>query len=304
MNATARRPTGRPVSAGRPLSGHPRIAVQPDVSQPALTATTPQRIAHRMRIEIAGGILAFGERMKIDDLATRYGVSHMPIREALRELEAEGLVEISAHRGATVHGVDEAFIDNICDIREALEVMLTERCALRATEATVALLREQVRRHAALAKEGGPDSTEALVAANRAIHQTINAGAGNPQALRLLSNGRVLVEALRISYGFRPGRVRQIVTEHKGLLEAIATKDSRKAGAIAREHCARAREDMLAGFRDTARPTHTAAPRNARKEVGQRYKTDKRSNFPLNRYYRHQNAGIIKGSVFQQGSAP
>ena len=236
----------------RHAAGRVATAAPPGDPQPALTATTPQRIAHRMRIEIAGGQLAFGARMKIDELATRYGVSHMPIREALRELEAEGLVEISAHRGATVRGVDEAFIENICDIREALEVMLTERCALRASEATVALLREQVRRHAAIAKEGGPDSTEALVAANRAIHQTINAGAGNPQALRLLSNGRVLVEALRISYGFRPGRVRQIVAEHKALLEAIAAKDRRKAGAVAREHCAGARADMLAGFRDRA----------------------------------------------------
>jgi DNA-binding GntR family transcriptional regulator len=98
------------------------------------------------------------------------------------------------------------------------------------------------------------DSTDALVAANRAIHQTINAGAGNPQALRLLSNGRALVEALRISYGFRPGRVRQIVAEHKALLEAIAARDATKAGALAREHCAGARADMLAGFRESPRP--------------------------------------------------
>jgi DNA-binding GntR family transcriptional regulator len=228
------------------------VAAAPDDMAPALSATTPQRVAYRMRIDIAAGRFAFGERMKIDALATRYGVSHMPVREALRELEAEGLVEISAHRGATVRGVDEAFIENICDIREALEVMLTERCARRAGDATLALLREQVRRHAALAREE-PQNREALIAANRAIHHTINAGAGNPQALRLLSNGRVLVEALRTSYGFRPGRVRQIVAEHKALVEAIAAKDAKKAGTIARQHCAGARADMLAGFQGTRR---------------------------------------------------
>jgi DNA-binding GntR family transcriptional regulator len=216
---------------------------QPEDTGPALSATTPQRVAHRMRIEI-------------DELATRYGVSHMPIREALRELEAEGLVDISAHRGATIRGVDEAFIQNICDIREALEVILTERSALRASEATVTLLREQVRRHATIAKQAGPDHTEALIAANRAIHLTINSAAGNPQALRLLSNGRVLVEALRASYGFRPARVREIVGEHKALLEAIAAKDAAKAGAIARRHCAGARDDMLAGFRGLAAGKH------------------------------------------------
>ena len=245
--ATAARnpaPTGNPPTRASAASA--------DDAAPALSATTPQRIAHRMRIDIAGGRLAFGERMKIDALATRYGVSHMPVREALRDLEAEGLVEISAHRGATIRGVDEAFVENICDIREALEVMLTERCARRADAATIALLGEQVRRHAAIARED-PRDTEALVAANRAIHQTINAGAGNPQALRLLSNGRVLVEALRISYGFRPGRVRQIVAEHKALLEAIVAKDPKKAGRIARAHCAGARADMLAGFRATRR---------------------------------------------------
>jgi DNA-binding GntR family transcriptional regulator len=249
VNAIARGPAEPPVS---PIAA--------DHGTPALSATTPQRIAHRMRIDIAGRRLAFGERMKIDELATRYGVSHMPIREALRELEAEGLVEISAHRGATVRGVDERFIENICDIREALEVMLTERCARHADADTITILREQVRRHAALANGRGTDNTAELVTANRAIHQTINSAADNPQALRLLSNGRVLVEALRIGYGFRPGRVRQIVAEHKALLEAIAAHDAAGAAAVARSHCAGARADMLAGFREASFQIRGPAP--------------------------------------------
>jgi DNA-binding GntR family transcriptional regulator len=215
-----------------------------------LSATTPRRVADLLRVEISLGRLSPGTRMKIDELATRFGVSHMPIREALRELESEGLVAISAHRGATISGIDETFIQNICDIREAIEVMLAERCARRATQATVARLREQVRIHASIARQGGGDNTEALISANRAIHLTINSAAENPQALRLLANGRALVEALRLSYGFRPARVRQIVTEHQALLEAIAAKDADKASAIARGHCAGARDDMLAGYRE------------------------------------------------------
>jgi DNA-binding GntR family transcriptional regulator len=221
-----------------------------DATDIPLSATTPRRVVDLLRVEISRGRLSPGTRMKIDELATYYGVSHMPIREALRELESEGLVEISAHRGATIRGIDEAFIQNIYDIREAIEVMLAERCAQRATPATVTRLREQVRFYASITRRGGSDNTEALIVANRAIHLTINSAAENPQALRVLTNGRALVEALRMSYGFRPPRMRRIVTEHQALLDAITTRDAVKAGAIARSHCVGARDDMLVGYRE------------------------------------------------------
>ena len=66
-------------------------------------------IQRLLRDDIISGSLPFGSRLRIDELATRYGVSHMPIREALRELHGEGLVVIEPNRGARVRSIDLSF---------------------------------------------------------------------------------------------------------------------------------------------------------------------------------------------------
>ena len=75
--------------------------------------STADNIGQRIREDIVSGVLGFGERITIDALATRYQVSHMPVREALRELQGEGLVVSEPNRGARVRAIDVNFIDNL-----------------------------------------------------------------------------------------------------------------------------------------------------------------------------------------------
>jgi len=208
----------------------------------AIGATTAMRVAADLRRRILAGDLAPGQRLKIDDLASMCEVSHMPVREALRELEGEGVLDVTPHRGAVVRGVDARFVRNFYDLRAAIEGMLTERCAERIDEAGLARLGLEV-----LAFEQAdarlPDT---LVAINRRLHDVINEVADNPEALRMLAQGRVLADALRMRYGYGTGRVETIVAEHRALLRAISRHDVAKAGEVARRHCARARDDLLA----------------------------------------------------------
>lgn len=211
-----------------------------------LSGTTSERVVQRLRDDILDGRFRPGDRIKLADFADLYGLSHMPVREALRRLEAEGLLDIAPHRGATVRAVDEAFLRNIYDIREALEGILAERCAERAGQYALADLDDATDRYAQAAARS--DERELLVQ-NRRFHGIIARASGNEDAVRLLETGRVLVEALRLRQGRGPGRTDVVVAEHRQIRDAIASRNAGQAGALARAHVAGARDDLIERLR-------------------------------------------------------
>ena len=208
----------------------------------AIGATTAMRVATDLRRRILVGELAPGAHLRLDEIAASCAVSHMPVREALHELEAEGVVDVYPHRGAIVRGVDAQFVRNLYDVREAIEGMLTERCAERIDQAGLARLEAAVSAHEVAAKKR---NAQAMVDANRALHDTINDVAANPLAVRMLAQGRLLIEALRLRFGYGKGRVDGVIGEHRALLRAIAKGDAATAGKLARRHCVAARDDLL-----------------------------------------------------------
>src|SRR5262245_26037780 len=102
--------------------------------------TASIEICDRIRDDIVAGALAFGSRLTLEQLATRYATGHMPIREALRQLQGEGLVVQTPNRGARVRAVDVEFVRNIFDLRIAIESMLARRAAERIEPKDVAAL--------------------------------------------------------------------------------------------------------------------------------------------------------------------
>lgn len=209
----------------------------------ALSATIATRVAADLRSRILAGELKPGQRLKLDELAALCEVSHMPVREALRELEGEGVLDVLPHRGATIRGVDERFIRNFYDLRSAIEGLLAGRCAEHIDAAELAALKAAAREVEAA---GRHRDAAAVVAANRRFHDAINVAAQNPEALRTLAQGRVLADALRLRFGYGVGRTEAIAAEHAQLVRAIGKRDAERAAAIARRHCLRARDDLLA----------------------------------------------------------
>jgi DNA-binding GntR family transcriptional regulator len=207
-----------------------------------LSATTASRVAADLRRRILAGELAPGQRLKLDELATLCEVSHMPVREALRELEGEGVLDVAPHRGATIRGVDERFVRNFYDVRGAIEGMLTGRCAERIDAAGLAALGTAARE---VEFASARCDAEEIVVANRRFHDAINAAADNPEALRMLAQGRVLADALRLRFGYGAGRADAIVAEHAQLVRVIGKRDAARAAEIAQRHCLRARDDLL-----------------------------------------------------------
>ncbi|MEP7085289.1 MAG: GntR family transcriptional regulator, partial [Betaproteobacteria bacterium] len=168
-------------------------------------------IHNQLRNDIVSGDLAFGSRLIIEDLATRYGVSHMPIREALRILHGEGLVVIEPNRGARVRPIYRGFIEDIFDVRCAIETMLARRAAARRTDAHLQRLREAAGKLEAMVATGDHDS---VPMANREFHAVINDAAGNPGALPIVDSHWLLLAALLKRYGHGEERFQRVIEEH------------------------------------------------------------------------------------------
>jgi DNA-binding GntR family transcriptional regulator len=209
----------------------------------AIGSTTAIEVAADIRRRILQGEFVPGQRLTINEVATLCKVSHMPVRVALHELESEGVLTLFPHRGAVIRSTDARFVRNLLDLRAAVEIMLTERCAHLIGKAELAELDVLALDFEAAAERG---DTSAMVKANLRLHYAINRVADNPEALQVLNRGQLLIEALRMRYGFGSSRPAQVAAEHRALLRAIARKDAKGAGKVARQHCEGARDDLLA----------------------------------------------------------
>ena len=208
--------------------------------------TSKLDIGLRIRDDIVSGALRFGDRITMDALASRYGVSHMPVREALRELQGEGLVQIEPNRGARVRSIDSGFVENLFEIRTALEVMLVRRAAARCTPSDIAELQaiEDTLEQCIVAGDHA-----LLVAENRRFHQAINRYAANADALPLIDKHWMLLAALWRHYGYGQDRFTGVANDHQNLIQALAAHDQEAAAMIMGAHATKAKLALLARIR-------------------------------------------------------
>jgi len=175
-------------------------------------------------------------------LAARFHLSRTPIREVLRRLEHEHLVELVPRRGAFVRPLDPQEVVEIFQAREAVEPLAARLAAARADPGALARLRRQFE---GLAVVDRPAALAALVAAGRRLHDTVVAACGN----RYLQEMHGILSA-------QTARVRLLTREHFAIeresyrwhlriLEALRRQDADAAEAAMREHLRRTREALL-----------------------------------------------------------
>jgi DNA-binding GntR family transcriptional regulator len=199
-------------------------------------------IQQRLRNDIVAGELPFGSRLIIEELALRYGVSHMPIREALRVLHGEGLVVIEPNRGARVRPLYRGFIEDLFDVRCAIETLLARRAAERRTPAHLSRLRAAAGQLEALVENG---RVAEVTHANRAFHAAINDAAGNPGALPIVDSHWLLLAALLKRYGYGDERFPRVIEEHQHLIYAIERQDGNAAALLMGAHIEKAKNNLL-----------------------------------------------------------
>lgn len=199
-------------------------------------------VGQHLRTDILAGRIPFGARLTIEELALRYGSSHMPIREALRELQGEGLIVTEPNRSARVRAIDRDFVGNLMEIRVALETALARQAAHGMEPERLARLEAiETELEALIARADYP----AVLAQNRTFHSTIYAAAGNPECLLLVDRHWQLIAALWDRYGFGPERFAGVASDHRHLLRALHEGDGLAAAAITTAHVIKARQDLL-----------------------------------------------------------
>lgn len=192
---------------------------------------------------ISAGTLAPGERIVQEELAQQFAVSRQPVLQALRLLKQDGLVEDAPGRGLQVSALDVASIEQVYQVRGALDALAARLAAERARPLDARLI-ERGRRAAA------GRNLAALIEADHAFHRAIYAAAGNPLIERSAqlhwSHARRAMGATLQRSALRD----TVWDEHEAIAAAIAAGNADAAERLMREHCRRAADHLARRLAD------------------------------------------------------
>jgi DNA-binding GntR family transcriptional regulator len=194
-------------------------------------------LADELRLQLADdivrGLLVPGAALDESELARRFGVSRTPVREAIRQLGASGLVEVRAHRGAVVARPSEERLIGMFEAMAELEALCSGLAAERMTAAERAALEAAHEGLRALIHGGDPQRYHEV---NEAFHAVIYAGAHNSYLADLTYATRKRVQPFRRAQFRNLGRLAKSHLEHDRVVVAILRGDRAGAGAAMRLH--------------------------------------------------------------------
>ncbi|MCD6052937.1 MAG: Transcriptional regulator [Rubrobacteraceae bacterium] len=212
----------------------------------------PVGVLERLRALILTGEYGPDERLIEEQLAERLGVSRTPVRQALTMLEAEGLVEITPNRGATVCSFSIEDVWDIYDLRAVLEGHAARRAAGRIERRELERLRELAREMEGLPGQFDDHEEEirALVALNQEFHGTIVEASRNRRLERLI-NRTVEIPLMFKAFYWYTLHERTISNHyHRQILEALENGDADRAEIIMREHVYEGRDFVIRALKE------------------------------------------------------
>ncbi|GAA3208007.1 GntR family transcriptional regulator [Actinocorallia longicatena] len=207
----------------------------------------PQDLVAKIRRSVLDGRFAAGQRLVESELCELYDVSRATVRQALRELVADGLVEVQRNKGARVRTISTAEAVEITEVRRALEGLLAAKAAERVTPEQAerlleikAAMREKVAAHDPLAYSN----------LNASLHALVQEIAGQTTARTILSRlqGQIVRHQFRLS--LQPGRSLVSLGQHERIVDAIVARDPEAAEAAMRAHL----DDVISQISAFAKP--------------------------------------------------
>lgn len=195
-----------------------------------------EQVRDRLRGMIVRGTLRAGSDIGEAALSERLGTSRTPLREALKLLQAEGLVELRSHRGAFVAPVDVDEAPDAFAVVAALEQLAAERAATRMTAAALDAL---ARMQDCMEREHRQHRMEAYFTLNQRIHRAVVAGSGSATLRSTHALVFARVERLRRLALRGQARWDESIAEHRAVLAALRARDAAAAGAAMGHHVRR-----------------------------------------------------------------
>ena len=200
--------------------------------------TLPGMITHSLRETILSGELSGGVQLKQEELASKFNVSMSALREALKSLEAEGLVKFYPNRGAVVSELSAEEAQEIFDIRLYLELGAMELAIPNMSEVDLAAA------EAVLQEVDAEPDSKRWGALNWRFHEILYHTANRPKLLSLIKNMHNNVERYMRLYLSTLHYQEKSQKEHRMLLDACAKKDLKAAQKLLRKHMTDAKKNL------------------------------------------------------------
>jgi DNA-binding GntR family transcriptional regulator len=209
---------------------------------PAASALSAQRLAYAyIRDRIRAGTLAGGERVVPEAIASELSISRMPVREAIRQLDSEGLVTIRPNRGAVVTILTPDEVRELFEMRSVLEGLAARKASLLMdddTEDQLFLILRRMRRAI-------ETSVDLLIQQHDAFHDAIAQRAGGTWLTAENRRLRTAVEPYLRIYFTLPDKAQSTTDEHAALLDVLLSRDPERAEAAMREHVLSTTTDLV-----------------------------------------------------------
>ncbi|MFR4352986.1 MAG: GntR family transcriptional regulator [Roseburia sp.] len=190
-------------------------------------------VFHTLREAILKGELKPGERLMELQLAAKLGVSRTPIREAIRMLEQEGLAVTIPRKGAEVAKMTEKDMEDVLQIRDALDELAATIACEQISEEELSHLRETMYEFEKSTKTG---DVKRIAEADVQFHDIIYKATGNPKLVILLNNLREQMYRYRVEYLKDEKNYPMLVKEHCEIVEGLSNKDKEKLTAAMHKH--------------------------------------------------------------------
>ena len=190
-------------------------------------------VFHTLREAILKGELKPGERLMELQLAAKLGVSRTPIREAIRMLELEGLAVTVPRKGAQVAKMTEKDLEDVLQIRRALDELAVSLACDNMTEDILEQLHEALLRFAESTRTG---NVKHIAQTDMAFHEVIYQAADNPKLVSLLNNLREQMYRYRVEYLKKDDVYPVLIEEHEKIYEGLKRKDKETVVRIVGNH--------------------------------------------------------------------
>lgn len=203
--------------------------------------TAAERVAAQLRSEILHGELAPGAKLSQHSLAARFSVSRIPVRDALQILAGEGLVDPTSNATAAVRGMSVAELQELYELREAVEPLATQIAVPNVGRADLLTMRRQLE----IMEEYADART--WLTANADFHAAVYQRANRPRMIELVERLRGLTDRYLYVHLEVIGQTEHLVREHLDILAAVEAGDAALAARLVREHLATS-HDFILGY--------------------------------------------------------
>lgn len=206
-----------------------------DYLQPQMDEFLPLRdvVFNTLRQAILRGELKPGERLMEIHLANQLGVSRTPIREAIRKLELEGLVTMIPRRGAEVAQITEKSMNDVLEVRRALDALCVELACERITPEELDNLKEACGKFEQATQTG---DIQEIASTDVALHDIIVQATGNQRLIQLVNNLAEQMYRYRFVYIKEEEQRGVLLEEHREICDSIAARDVVRARNAAKQH--------------------------------------------------------------------